>query len=423
MSSSVFDSTSGTFDLTSIYQNAQSQQKQMAQYAIAQAASLMANNQNAKAITVFKQALALDPQNATAYSYLGQIYMSQGKNSDAIKTYKQLVNVLSPSATSNISTLSTLSSTSSSSTSTTPTLQTAYVSLGNAYLQNKQYGDSEKAFKKAEQLNPRDPVAPYTLGQQYLTQGNLSGALTQFQKTQKISPNDGNVYYALGEVYNQNGDYKDAVANLTKSIYLKPNFPSANYQLGVAYNGLGQTANAQKQLTILQGSDATLASQLQTVLNKPQMVAVDSSATQNNKFNDILGPGTPLWYLDPSLSAPNSSKTFSVTIAFNNAMDVSSITNPSNWTLSRANSTQAGYYNNMMPASSKDAKIPSAPFSVTYNTITQEATVNFQLNQNANGNAVIDPSHLVFTFNGKDAQGRTMDQSSNSVDGAHSAPF
>ena len=415
MSSSVFDSTSGTFDLTSIYQNVQDQRKQLAQYSILQAATFMANNQNAKAITVFKQALALDPQNATAYRYLGQIYLSQGKNSDAIKTYKQLVNVMSSSASSYTA--------STPLTSTTPTLQTAYVSLGNAYLQNKQYSDSEKAFKKAEQLNPRDPVAPYTLGQQYLTQGNLAGALAQFQKTQKISPNDGNVYYALGEVYNQKGDYQDAVRNLTTSLYLKPNFPSANYQLGVAYNGLGQTADAQKQLTILKGSDATLASQLNTVLSKPQMVAIDTMATQNNKFNDILGPGTPLFYLDPSLSTPNSSKAFSVTIVFNNAMDVASITNPANWTLSRANSTQAGYYNNMMPLSSKDAQILPTPLSVTYNTLKNEATVNFQLSQNSNGDAVIDPSHIVFTFNGKDAQGRTMDQTANAVDGAHSAPF
>ena len=419
MSSSVFDSMSGGIDLTSIYQNAQSQQKQNAQYVIAQAATLMANNQNGKAITLFKQALGMDPQNTTAYSYLGQLYLAKGDNNDAINTYKKLVSVMSSSATS----YTTAAASSSSSTSTAPTLQTAYVSLGNAYLQNKQYSDSEKAFKKAEQLNPSDPVAPYTLGQQYLTQGNLSGALTQFEKTQKISPNDGNVYYALGEVCNQLGDYQDAVANLTKSLYLKPNFPSANYQLGVAYNGLGQTAEAQKQLTILQDSSATLASQLKTVLSKPQMVAVDSFATQNNKFNDILGPGTPLYFLDSSLSTPQSAATFSVTIAFNNAMNVSSITNTANWTLSRANSAQAGYYNDMMPQSSNDAAIPATPLSVTYNTLNNEATVNFQLSQNSDGTALIDPSHLVFTFNGEDAQGRSMDQTEKSVDGANSAPF
>jgi hypothetical protein len=153
------------------------------------------------------------------------------------------------------------------------------------------------------------------------------------------------------------------------------------------------------------------------------MVTIDTTVTQKNRFNDILGPGTPLWYLDPSLTVPNSSKEFSVTIAFNNAMDVGSITNPTNWTISRANSTQAGYYNYMMPVSSKDVAILRSPDAITYNPLTREATINFRITQNSTGDAVIDPSHIVFTFNGKDAQGRTMDQSANSVDGANSTPF
>jgi tetratricopeptide (TPR) repeat protein len=420
MSSSIFDSTSGTFDLTSIYQNAQSQQKQLAQYAIAQAASAMSKGNNTTAIKQFKQALALDPQNTTAYNYLGQLYLSGGDTTNAIKTYKQLVTVMSSDASSYTNTYSS----SSTTTSSKPTLQTAYVSLGNAYLQAKQYGNSETAFKKADQLNPRDPVAPYTLGQQYLTQGKYSAALTQFQKTQKISPNDGNVYYAMGEVYNKQGNYLDAAKNLTKALALKSDFPAANYELGVAYSGLGMTDEAQKQLTILQGSSSSLATQLQAVIEKPQMLAINTTTTLNNNFNSILGPRTPLWYLDPSLSTPNSSKEFSITITFNNAMDVGSITNPANWTISRANSTEAGYYNYMMPVSSKDASILPTPDAITYNSLTNEATISFRINQNSTGDAVIDPSHIVFTFNGKDAQGRTMDQSADSIDGANPAtPF
>ena len=427
MSSSVFIPTSNAFNMTTINQTTQSDRTQLAQFAISQAAGLMANNQNTQAIASFKKALALDPQNTTAYNYLGQIYMSQGDNSDAISAYKQLVNILSTSASSYSSTVTATSITTATQdlySSTPPTLQTAYVSLGNAYLQDKQYTQSQTAFQKAEKLNPQDPVAPYTLGQQYLTQGNLSGALAQFQKTQKISPNDGNVYYALGEVYNQMGDYQQAVTNLTKSLNLKPNFPSANYQLGLAYNGLGQTQQAQQQLSILDDSDSTLASQLSFTLNKPQMVAEDSTATQNNAFDSVLGPGTPLWMLDPSLlTAPNSSAKFSVTISFNNTMSASSIMNTANWTISPADGTQAGYYDDMMPQTSNDATLPKTPTSVSYNSLTNEATVTFQLSQNSDGTAVIDPSHLVFTFNGEDASGRTMDQTANSVDGAESAPF
>jgi hypothetical protein len=154
------------------------------------------------------------------------------------------------------------------------------------------------------------------------------------------------------------------------------------------------------------------------------MVATDSTATQNNAFDTVLGPGTPLWMLDPSLlTEPNSSAEFSVTISFDNAMNPSSIMNTANWSISPANSAQAGYYNDMMPQTSDDAALPKTPTSVAYNSLANEATVTFQLSQNSDGTAVIDPSHLVFTFNGDDASGRTMNQTANSIDGANPAPF
>ena len=76
-----------------------------------------------------------------------------------------------------------------------------------------------------------------------------------------------------------------------------------------------------------------------------------------------------------------------------------------------------------MPLSSKDAVVSPLPLSVTYNSYTGEAIVRFKLNQNSSGDAKIDPQHLVFTFNGKDASGQTMDQTANAIDGYASAPF
>src|SRR6266567_2299988 len=76
-------------------QDTSAQRKQIAQYAIMQAATFMQNKQNDQAIGAFKKALAFDSQSATAYNYIGQIYLSQGKNADAIKAYKQLVRIQS----------------------------------------------------------------------------------------------------------------------------------------------------------------------------------------------------------------------------------------------------------------------------------------------------------------------------------------
>ena len=212
---------------------------------------------------------------------------------------------------------------------------------------------------------------------------------------------------------------------MQKSIQLKPNTPSSNYQLGIAYNGLGDSKGAQQQLTILQGSngDSTMASELSAII-KPQITNIDSTNTANT-FLVNAGPGTPLWAVDSSsysaLTAANSSATVSVVIQFSSDMDSNSITNVGNWSISRGNTTASGLYNDSMPVSGTEAAVTPTPVSVTYNTETYEATVSFQLNQNSAGNATIDPSHLVFTFNGKDAQGQSMDKKANSIDGSASA--
>jgi len=97
--------------------------------------------------------------------------------------------------------------------------------------------------------------------------------------------------------------------------------------------------------------------------------------------------------------------------------------NTSNWEISRAKSAEGGYYNNSMPTNSLEVSIPKRPFSVTYNPSTGQANITFTLQQNANGDATIDPSHLVFKFSGKDADGRVMDTTGDQIDGYATKPF
>lgn len=402
--------TSSGSDIFSLMaQDSSAQRKQIAQYAIMQAATYLQNNQNDDAIKAFKKAVAIDAQNATAYDYLGKLYLSQGKNAEAIKSYQQLVRIQSNQ---------TLVDTSESA----PTAVDAHISLANAYLQDKQYAASEKEFKIAAKMSPNDPLPDYSLGLQYSSSGRLSEAEAQFLKAQKIAPKDGNVYYALGMVYNQQGKYDEAAANLEKALTLKKDFAAANYELGVSYNALGKSEEAQNQLSILKSKLAPQAADLQFILNKPAIISMDTK--KSGGFIDKLGPGTPLWMLDPTLlTAPNSSKTFSATFSFNNSMDLASVTNTQNWSISRSNGTEGGYYNNTMPLSSKEAVIPTHPEAVFYNALTGEATIKFSLKQNSTGDAVLDPSHIVFKFSGKDSSGREMDVNANEIDGYSVSPF
>lgn len=382
--------------LASANTDVQGRRAQLAQYAIQQAAGYLQNNNNDDALKAFKKALAFDPQNVTAHTYIGNIYLSQSKTQEAIKEFKSVVQ-------------------------NDKTSVTALNNLGNAYLQAKQYADAETSYKTAAKLDPINPLADYTLGILYTQTDRFSEAEAQFKKVAKVSPRDGNVFYALGALYNKMGRPEDAVKQLEKSLTLKKDFANANFELGTAYATLGNTDKAEEQLSILQTKDTNLYNSLRSILNTPKMLYMDQSKSKS--FNQLLGPSTPLWMLDPSLMDANTSKKVTVAIAFNNKMDIASVINPANWEISRAKSANGGYYNSSMPAKSSEVSIPKRPFSVTYDQTTGLASVTFTLQQNANGDATIDPSHLVFKFSGKDADGRTMDTTGDQIDGYSIKPF
>jgi tetratricopeptide (TPR) repeat protein len=375
----------------SVNDNLQAQRSQVALYAMNKAATYWSENKTDEAIKEFQKVLAFDPQNTDAYASLGKIYQAKGKTAEAIKYFKTAVQLDRTSVT-------------------------AHNNLGNAYLQAKQYTDAEKEFKISARMDPINPLADYTLGILYTQTDRFVEAETQFNKVAKVSPRDGNVPYSLGVLYNKMGRPEDAAKQLERALTLKKDFAAANYELGAAYVKLGETDKAAEQLSILDTKQSSLANDLSFILNKPKMVYID--AANNRGFNQLLGARTPLWMLDPTLlTAPDSSKKVSVAIQFNNEMDIASVMNPANWEISRANSTEGGYYNSSMPATSREVSIPKRPYSVTYNPETQQASVTFTVQQNADGDATIDPSHLVFKFSGKDASGRQMDTAGDQIDG------
>ncbi len=390
--SSFFDAS--TDPLSVLGQDPSAQRAQLAQYAILRASTMMSESRNDEALTAFKQALAFEPTNTTANTYIAKINLAKGNTYEAIKAYKAILQI-------------------------TPTSSEAHTNLANAYIQAKDFTNSEKELKTAAKLDPSDPLPVYTLGHQYMQLGRYSEAETAFNKVKTISPNDGNVYYSLGTVYNKEGQYDKAITVLKKALALKSDFSAANYELGYAYNAVGNTDEAQKQLKILQKAGASESSDLQYLLENPTIEYMDQSASKN--FNQILGAGTPLWMLDPSLLSPNSSSKMTVAIQFSNKMDVASVMDASNWEISKANDASGGFYITKLDGS--DTAIPRIPLFVTYDPTTMQAKVTFAVQQNAAGNATIDPSHIVFKFSGKDALGRSMDTSADQIEGAKTTGF
>lgn len=392
------DPSSAANAFASANSDVQARRIQVAQFAIFRAATHLSESNQDEAIKEFKIALAFDPQNETAHTYLGKIYQSQGKIAEAVKEFKQVIR-------------------------NNRTSVDAHNNLGNAYMQDKQYANAEEEFALAARLDPSDPLADYTLGMIYTETDRFSEAEGQFNKVAKVSPRDGNVPYALGVLYNKMARPEAAAQQLKKALEMKKDFPAANYELGVAYLKMGDTEKADAQLNILVTKDTGLANDLLFLRDKPRIAYIED--TNNESFISGLGARTPLWMLDPvRLSTPNANIKASVAIQFTNEMDAASVMNPANWEISRANSLEGGYYNSTIPAGANEVNIPKRPFYVTYDPLTHQAKVFFILNQNSsidissgNAGATIDPSHLVFKFSGVDASGRKMDTTGDQIDG------
>ena len=388
-------STSNAFDALALRDN---YRQSVANSMLSAGTTLYSKKKYAEAAQAFRGAAALNPALASAYTYLGYSYTQMGKKQDAVNALKLSLKV-------------------------DKTQDQVYTDLANLYIDMKQTTDAETTLKSAVKQNNLNTLAYYTLGQLQSQRKDYKDAETNFRKVIQIEPKNGNGYYALGMALNGQGRSSEAITALKKATSIKKDFVPALYELGTAYAASGDTYNANQQLTKLQSIDtsaaSTAASNLKAALAKPGMSYIDpAGSTFTTVFSKI-----PLLALDATtLSTAGATKDFTLKIAFTSDMDYQSVTNIANWSISKASGGVAGVYNNGL-YSAKSVAVPAIPKSVTYDPTTKEARLVFTLRQNSTVDGTIDPSHLVFKFLGKDANGKTMDESADQIDGANSSAF
>jgi tetratricopeptide (TPR) repeat protein len=380
----------------------QSTRSSMAQTLLYSATSLMQKGNYKQAVGVLKTATAYDPSATTAYSLMAQSYLKLNDTKSAKAAY-QMVTRLDRSNGD------------------------AYLGMANIDIADKKYADAEKELKQAIRIAPTNEVGPYTLGQLYLTTDRNQEAAAQFQKVTKMVPKDGNGYYSLGVAYNKLGKYNDAVTVLTKAVALKKDFDFAYSELGDAYAKLGNTDQAQKQVdtlkTILTTQAQGLATTLAAEIKQPKITGYNVA---NSSFKTFFGAMTPLYGIDSStfLNAPNVSKEFTIQFQFDSGMDVKSVMNTANWSIKKASGiTEGRYENGTILNPQNEAGFSPIPNRVSYDATSRQATLTFTITQGASGASMIDPSHMVFKFSGKDLNGKAMDPTADQYDGFASRPF
>lgn len=346
------------------------------------------------AIREFQRSIGLSPNSAystQATEYMANAYLQLNDVEKAIKTYKRAISLDS-------------------------TNDGFHIKLGNLYYTQERYQESQNEYERAVLLNPT-AESHYSLGQAYLETGRYVDARTQFSKVNRLDPESPNGKYGIGLAYSKQERYEDAIRMFKDAIGRKKDFYDAYAEMGYAYADLGRMDEAQEIVNFLDSKESNLADILSGYMYKvdpPKFSFVNPTST----FLRTMPRNTLLSTLDDYLADANASKTFTMIFQFDKEMDRGSVEDRFNWTIKRSSGSGPGQmYNFGFTVPDTEVTISLFPDYVYYDAKTFSATVKFSIEQNENADGTIDPSHIEFSFKGKDKYGLTMNSDFDQVTG------
>lgn len=349
------------------------------------------------AISSFNKAIRLSPGTDTAinaYDYMARAELSQGNTDAAIEAYRKALKI-------------------------DPKRDDLHAQLGKIFTTEERLDEAAVEFELAVQNNP-DAANRYSLGQGYLATGRYEEAKAQFELVRQLSPKDPFGDFGVGQAYAQQGKYDFAVDAFKSAIAIKSDYWGAYSEMGYALADSGDLGQAQAVADSLFTNDATLSGELSQYIyeqSKPKMTALYASDLYA-LFPATLGPGSAVAGLNSYLSTASAEKTMSMVFQFSKPMDAASVENVFNWKIERATGTARGDgYNLDMKLPASEITLSTTPQAVYYSQQDMTVTVLFKVSQNATADGTIDPSHINFTFSGKDVIGLSMDKSADMYSG------
>jgi tetratricopeptide (TPR) repeat protein len=181
----------------------------------------------------FDRAIAVDPNSAPAYSYLGTLYDKQERSDLAIAMFKRAI-AINPWDVVSIHNLGRVYLNGGQLDQAAPLLRRAvelapeHAGAHNnlAYLYGRQgkLDLMEAEAQKAVHYNPRDARARYNLASLYLGTGRVEEAMAQYRTITRAAPREAsNAYNQLGVIYAERNDLPQAIDNWQKALEIEPN--------------------------------------------------------------------------------------------------------------------------------------------------------------------------------------------------------
>jgi Flp pilus assembly protein TadD/ADP-heptose:LPS heptosyltransferase/glycosyltransferase involved in cell wall biosynthesis len=172
-------------------------------------AALQMQGKLEEAASHYRQAIALQPNDARAYANLGRLLRSQGKLEAAIFHLRKAF-VLDPNFAS------------------------IHQSLGLAFLEQGSLELANAHSQQAAALEPNDPNAYYSLGLVLEKQDKLEAAIVSYQRAIALAPNHIMALTNLGNVLQEQGKLEKSIHSLQEALALSPNNAVIHHSLGLA---------------------------------------------------------------------------------------------------------------------------------------------------------------------------------------------
>jgi tetratricopeptide (TPR) repeat protein len=132
-----------------------------------------------------RQALGFDPNHADIHSFLGRIFLGEGRLEDAAASFRKALE-LDPKVSGN------------------------YRRLGMVLDQLGDHDGARKAFSACLELAPNDATAQLMLGRLLLDQGDPADAIGHLKKACELDGTSVNAFYVLSQAQNKIGDKEAA---------------------------------------------------------------------------------------------------------------------------------------------------------------------------------------------------------------------
>jgi tetratricopeptide (TPR) repeat protein len=372
----------------------QYQLESLSNQALSKGIDFYAKKDYTSAATQFNRAINLSPNSSysvDATKYLAQSYLKLEKTDKAIEAYQNTLK-------------------------RQPDRDDLQLELGNVLYAEDRFEEAVQAYRSAVSINPSSKNQ-FSLAQGLMQTGKFEAARETFNTVIRLEPHSAHGYLGRGQTYAKEGDYDRAIEQFEKALEKQSDYYEAYAEIGYAYADMGKIDEARELTDFLEDKDDTLSILLKGYIDKvepPKMLFAWGTSTfrYNNSFQ------TPISAMDSYFETANASKSMNIKILFNKDMDRDSVENTLNWNISRAQGSgpaQTYNFGNSIPDT--EISIEPIPNFVLYDADTRTATVSFTIQQNSTADGTIDPSHIVFNFNGEDTEGIKLDSNYDEFSG------